>query len=150
MAEKEYIDLYECRDDFYATVLDILSEDITNDRANQIIDAFDYLPTADVVPVVRCKDCIHVDNGYIGHLYCRIFNSMPVSGMDYCKWGKQKAATSEKEVPVKHGRWINENFYTHCSACGKMAIYDKYGQEFESDYCPHCGAKMDGGDLNGS
>lgn len=52
--------------------------------------------------------------------------------------------------PVKHGHWINENFYTHCSACGKMAIYDKYGQEFESDYCPHCGAKMDGGDLNGS
>ena len=51
MAEKEYIDLYECRDDFYATVLDILSEDSTNDRANQIIDAFDYLPTADVEPV---------------------------------------------------------------------------------------------------
>lgn len=53
-------------------------------------------------------------------------------------------------APVRHGCWINENFYTHCSACGKMAIYDKYGQEFESDYCPHCGAKMDGGDLNGS
>ena len=52
--------------------------------------------------------------------------------------------------PVRHGRWINENFYTHCSACGKMAIYDKYGQEFESDFCPNCGAKMDGGDLNGS
>ena len=51
-------------------------------------------------------------------------------------------------APVKHGHWINENFYTHCSACGKMAIYDKYGQEFESDYCPHCGAKMDGGNLN--
>ena len=49
-------------------------------------------------------------------------------------------------APVRHGRWINENFYTHCSACGKMAIYDKYGQEVESDYCPHCGAKMDGGD----
>lgn len=51
MSEKEYIDLYECRDDFYATVLDILSEDNTNDRANQIIDAFDYLPAADVAPV---------------------------------------------------------------------------------------------------
>ena len=49
-------------------------------------------------------------------------------------------------APVRHGYWINENFYTHCSACGKMAIYDKYGQEFESDYCPNCGAKMDGGD----
>ena len=48
--------------------------------------------------------------------------------------------------PVKHGHWIYENFYTHCSVCGKMAIYDKYGQEVESDYCPRCGAKMDGGE----
>lgn len=47
-------------------------------------------------------------------------------------------------APVKHGHWINENFYTRCSACGKMAIYDKYGQEVESDYCPRCGAKMGG------
>ena len=49
-------------------------------------------------------------------------------------------------APVKHGHWIYENFYTHCSVCGKMAIYDKYGQEVESDYCPRCGAKMDGGE----
>ena len=47
-------------------------------------------------------------------------------------------------APVKHGQWIYENFYTHCSVCGKMAIYDKYGQEVESDYCPRCGAKMGG------
>ena len=49
-------------------------------------------------------------------------------------------------APVRHGHWIYENFYTHCSVCGKMAIYDKYGQEVESDYCPRCGAKMDGGE----
>lgn len=46
--------------------------------------------------------------------------------------------------PVKHGRWINENFYTRCSACGNMTIYDKYSREVESDYCPNCGAKMEG------
>ena len=57
-----------------------------------------------------------------------------------------KAFPTADVAPVRHGRWINENFYTHCSACGKMAIYDKYGQEVESDYCPHCGVKMDGGD----
>ena len=45
-------------------------------------------------------------------------------------------------APVRHGHWIYENFYTHCSVCGKMAIYDKYGQEVESDYCPRCGAKL--------
>ena len=46
-------------------------------------------------------------------------------------------------APVRHGRWVNESFYTHCSVCGNMAIYDKYGQEVESDYCPNCGARMD-------
>lgn len=53
---------------------------------------------------------------------------------------------TENFAPVRHGRWINENFYTRCSVCGNMAIYDKYGQGVESDYCPRCGAKMDGGD----
>ena len=50
-------------------------------------------------------------------------------------------------APVRHGRWVNESFYTHCSVCGNMAIYDKYGQDVESDYCPNCGAKMDGENL---
>lgn len=54
-------------------------------------------------------------------------------------------------APVRHGHWINKNFYTRCSVCGKMAIYDKYGQEVESDYCPNCGARMDGDtDANGN
>ena len=64
-----------------------------------------------------------------------------------CEWLWTILCVPAADVaPVRHGCWINENFYTHCSACGKMAIYDKYGQEVESDYCPHCGAKMDGGD----
>lgn len=49
-------------------------------------------------------------------------------------------------APVRHGRWVNENFYTHCSVCGNMAIYDKYSREVESNYCPNCGCRMDGGD----
>ena len=97
MAEKEYIDLYECRDDFYATVLDILSEDNTNDRANQIIDAFDCLPAADV-------------------------------------------------APVRHGRWVKEKpdvlIHWHCSVCKNCY----YLEEPNANYCPNCGAKMDGGE----
>ena len=84
MAEKEYIDLYECRDDFYATVLDILSEDSTNDRANQIIDAFDYLPTADVVPVVRCKDCEYNNE-------CSVQDFGEMHQNDFCSRGKRRS-----------------------------------------------------------
>lgn len=64
----EYIERDECRDNFYASVLSILSGDSTNDRANQIIDEFDTLPAADVEPVThaeweydgadrRCSNC---------------------------------------------------------------------------------------------
>ena len=55
-----------------------------------------------------------------------------------------KTAPAADVQPVKHGRWINENFCTRCSACGHMTIYDKYSREVESDYCPNCGARMDG------
>ena len=94
MAEK-YIKASDCEKYFYEHLDDLHMAGAMN--------AIDEMPNEDVVPVVRCKNCKYVDNGYIGHLNCRLFNSMPVSGMDYCKWGEQKEATSEKEVPVKRG-----------------------------------------------
>lgn len=66
----KYIEYFSCRDAFYNAILDILSGDSNNDRANQIIDLFDDLPTADVQPVkygrwentntpnqLRCSNC---------------------------------------------------------------------------------------------
>lgn len=47
-------------------------------------------------------------------------------------------------APVVHGRWIWRNkwepfeFRYECSIC-----HD--GSDLESNYCPNCGAKMDGG-----
>ena len=42
---------------------------------------------------------------------------------------------------VRHGRWTDgtgiEGAWNYCSVCGEQAI-DLY------DYCPNCGAKMDG------
>lgn len=130
MAEK-YIKASDCEKYFYEHLDDLHMAGAMN--------AIDEMPNEDVVPVVRCKNCKYVDNGYIGHLYCRFFNSMPVSGMDYCKWGKQKASTSEKEVPVKHGHWI-DNKHTDtviCSEC-KCVFTD------ETNYCPNCGSRTDG------
>lgn len=46
-------------------------------------------------------------------------------------------------APVVHGRWIPfhskiSGDIQYCSAC-------EIGSIAKSDYCPHCGAKMDGG-----
>ena len=50
-------------------------------------------------------------------------------------------------VEVVHGRWIlthgEDGLYYDCSICGHCA-----GRGRKSNYCPNCGAKMDG-DGNG-
>ena len=57
-------------------------------------------------------------------------------------------------APVVHGRWAlldecyNEGVY--CSACQKKVYKKCYAnQKIKSKFCPHCGAKMDGGAENG-
>ena len=57
---------------------------------------------------------------------------------------------------VRHGKWIMRGGKFRCSECdGKALMQDVGGtggfsHEFEqvkSDFCPHCGAKMDGKDY---
>lgn len=63
-------------------------------------------------------------------------------------------------APVTHGRWIsltecaNEGVY--CSICKKKVWQSDYAwcskksrNKLRSNYCPNCGAKMDGGDSDG-
>lgn len=54
--------------------------------------------------------------------------------------------------PVKHGRWEkwDGDDRHHCKVCECYANADRDGYgyitfEFLDDYCPNCGAKMDGG-----
>ena len=51
-------------------------------------------------------------------------------------------------VEVVHGRWVEHrpNVY-ECTACHVQ--YSGYGGCDEWAYCPHCGAKMDGGNADG-
>ena len=46
--------------------------------------------------------------------------------------------------PVRHGRWIidSTNGKIACSSCG--CIYLGYNGRVTPNYCPNCGAKMDG------
>ena len=56
-------------------------------------------------------------------------------------------AQSADVVEARHGRWIvrplwegAEGGYADCSECNKPAWW-------KSDYCPNCGARMDGGEY---
>jgi len=45
----------------------------------------------------------------------------------------------------KHGRWIKHNHYVECSLCHSRWNSD-YNDTYAFSYCPHCGARMDGGE----
>ena len=49
-------------------------------------------------------------------------------------------------APVRHGHWVKEKpdvlIHWHCSVCEECYFLE----EPNADYCPRCGAKMDGGD----
>ena len=55
-------------------------------------------------------------------------------------------------VPVRHAKWelidecANEGVY--CSNCHKKVYRAEYAnQKVKSNYCPNCGAKMDGNEV---
>lgn len=54
-------------------------------------------------------------------------------------------------APVVHGRWIKypRAHYFKCSECKYTVPYKKamlINKTRQYNYCPHCGAKMNGGD----
>lgn len=55
--------------------------------------------------------------------------------------------TAADVAPVLHGDW--KGYFPHCSVCGEEALSRDngtlHGAYFLTDYCPNCGAKMDGG-----
>ena len=72
-----------------------------------------------------------------------------VSALSYVE-GMIASLPADDVEPVKHGEWLNDDdewkFYK-CSICGNEAYWDTdYGQQL-FDFCPHCGAKMDGKEV---
>ena len=58
-------------------------------------------------------------------------------------------------APVVHGRWDKcgaTRHKNHCTRCGSERPYRKIGRGYylvwDSPYCPHCGAEMDGGEKD--
>ena len=55
-----------------------------------------------------------------------------------------ETAPTVDAVEVIHSKWLEKKDGFACSNCGKRAG-SKYGSRYAylSNYCPHCGAKMD-------
>lgn len=53
-------------------------------------------------------------------------------------------------VEVVHGRWEKAHIagYLKCNCCKDAFIYEEWLESGKWNYCPNCGAKMDG-DVNG-
>ena len=53
-------------------------------------------------------------------------------------------------APVMHGRWIskNDHGYEWIFVCSNCDYVDGYPFNERPNYCPNCGAKMDGGIEN--
>lgn len=50
-------------------------------------------------------------------------------------------------VEVKHGKWVKQGYegiMTYCSECLHRALFNNHHELILSNYCPNCGAKMDG------
>lgn len=71
------------------------------------------------------------------------------------KWAGKAAIDAIKNLPSaqterKRGRWVKQTdencWWYECSECGDYPMKNAYGHEELSAYCPHCGAKMVGGE----
>ena len=47
-------------------------------------------------------------------------------------------------APVLHGRWVKRRYKWQCTHCKVLMSIDGTPKENMLNYCPNCGAKMDG------
>lgn len=51
-------------------------------------------------------------------------------------------------APVRHGLWVKRGCKWQCTNCKVLMSIDGTPKENLLNYCPNCGAKMDGGAEN--
>ena len=92
----------------------------------------EYIEREDLLELYRMDDPVLNENGHVPLPVIRQ-NIMDIPAADV--------------VPVRHGRWIDTREYCGdymCSNCEALYGTNKF------NYCPNCGAKMDGGDNDAS
>lgn len=79
----EYIKLEPLREE-------IFNDDFDCDIINHFLNIVDSQPTADVVEVVRCKDCQHARQTVYGNYHCLVDHRLAHEKTDYCSYGEKK------------------------------------------------------------
>ena len=88
---------------------------------------------------MNCKDCIHNEVCYRREV-CNDIEEQII------KLGCMDFIARADVVEVRRGKWIENSCYNICSVCEKYVhAWNDDGNLQEFAYCPHCGAKMDGG-----
>lgn len=106
-------------------------------------DDIDDTPTADVVEVVRCKDCKYMSQYEQIKACCKMnsFFQEPklVSDNDFCSRGERKM--TEDVLENVKGEWLQQDGI-RCSNCN----YKLHTTGLPM-YCPNCHADMRGGEA---
>lgn len=77
------------------------------------------------------------------------YNHLKQRGLESAMAQVRKAPAADV-VEVKHGRWISDDrdVLFSCSECGTQISTSWDCEDLVWNFCPNCGAKMDGGDEN--
>ena len=86
----------------------------------------------------------------------RAANDAATDAIWHGKWSMHDVASAINSVPaadvapVRHGRWEPRSDapgFVRCSCCKSCNIYDEWADGEKWNYCPNCGAKVNG-ELN--
>jgi len=79
-----------------------------------------------------------------------LYADMPtVNSLLACNKELSKRIKSLPSAEPKRGKWVDKGDFYICSECGERMTYAALGSKcsrayaFMSDYCPHCGARME-------
>ena len=105
---------------------------------------FDTVLTAvlvwmEVLTVTDCDKCMHEEIcDQVGRL---LWSTM--YGEETCSDYKNRS----EYVKVRHGRWVKSNAggFVCCTCCEDIFVNSDWLRHDTWNYCPNCGAKMDGG-----
>ena len=104
---------------------------VPTENGKKVLTMAEYIEREDLLELYRMDDPVLNKNGHVPLPVIRQ-NIMDTPAADV--------------APVRHGRWVEKEKYTFgimydCSLCENRILDNGHSW----NYCPNCGAKMDGG-----